>query len=530
MVLKRTILLAAISAIACSQPGAFAEPASTAFTFQGQLKLNGVPADGSYDFVFRLYSAEALPAQVGSDFPINDWPVSNGLFTVQLDFGSGMFTGDARWLEVAVRSGDSNDAYTALSPRQPVTAAPYATYALGGTSEFWAADGANIYNTNSGNVGIGTTEPTASLFVKNSGGKTAVYAETPWIGVYGKHNSTTGTFPGVMGETDSLVSNATGLRGIVTSTTPGSGSVGVLGLNKGTGGAGMGVKGQQDGSGWGVYGTTPNGTGVYGNATGATGTNYGVRGASASTGGYGGYFTNTSTDGTAVYAESAGGGRDDATLQVHNTRVSTGMAAYVTSVGTWATMHVQNNGTGEVLWLSRDNSDAPFIVANNEATGRRVFTVHANGWTSVSVLEITGGADLSEQFRVGAAREKPEPGMVVSIDPKNPGELVVSRQAYDRRVAGVISGAGGVKPGMLMAQKDSITDGDHPVALTGRVYVSCDASENPIEPGDLLTTSDLPGHAMKVTDHMKAQGAIIGKAMTSLSKGRGLVLVLVSLQ
>ena len=94
------------------------------------------------------------------------------------------------------------------------------------------------------------------------------------------HASTTGTFPGVWGETDSLVGNASALRGIVTSTSPGSGSVGVLGLNKGTGGAGMGVKGQQDGSGWGVYGTTPNGTGVYGNATGDSSTNYGVRGVS----------------------------------------------------------------------------------------------------------------------------------------------------------------------------------------------------------------------------------------------------------
>ena len=73
-------------------------------------------------------------------------------------------------------------------------------------------------------------------------------------------------------------------------------------------------------------------------------------------------------------------------------------------------------------------------------------------------------------------------------------------------------------------------DGDHPVALTGRVYVRCDASKNAIEPGDFLTTSELPGYAMKVTDHAKAQGAIIGKAMTSLVKGQGLVLVLVSLQ
>lgn len=68
------------------------------------------------------------------------------------------------------------------------------------------------------------------------------------------------------------------------------------------------------------------------------------------------------------------------------------------------------------------------------------------------------------------------------------------------------------------------------MALTGRVYVKADATHGPIKPGDLLTTSDLPGHAMRVLDHTKAQGAILGKAMTSLATGQGMVLVLVTLQ
>jgi hypothetical protein len=97
-------------------------------------------------------------------------------------------------------------------------------------------------------------------------------------------------------------------------------------------------------------------------------------------------------------------------------------------------------------------------------------------------------------------------------------------------VAGIISGAGGVKPGMTMSQTGSIADGNHPVALSGRVYCWADASSGPIEPGDLLTSSNIPGHAMKVTNHTKAQGAIIGKAMTGLKDGKGLVLVLVTLQ
>jgi len=120
--------------------------------------------------------------------------------------------------------------------------------------------------------------------------------------------------------------------------------------------------------------------------------------------------------------------------------------------------------------------------------------------------------------------------MVVCIDPTQPGELIMSKKAYDRTAAGVVSGAGGVKPGMLMGQKGTAADGKHPVALTGRVYCRVDTSNGPISPGDLLTTSDTPGHAMKVTDHGRAAGAIIGKAMSALDEGKGLVLVLVSLQ
>jgi hypothetical protein len=155
-----------------------------------------------------------------------------------------------------------------------------------------------------------------------------------------------------------------------------------------------------------------------------------------------------------------------------------------------------------------------------------------HGTVSVPILEITGGADLSEPFDIaaGTAGGAPEPGMVVCIDAEHPGQLAVSRRAYDRTVAGVISGAGDVRPGLLMGQRGSRADGAHAVALTGRVYCQADVSAGAIQPGDLLTTSDLPGHAMKVTDHTRAQGAILGKAMTGLEAGRGLVLVLVTLQ
>jgi hypothetical protein len=147
----------------------------------------------------------------------------------------------------------------------------------------------------------------------------------------------------------------------------------------------------------------------------------------------------------------------------------------------------------------------------------------------VNVLQIVGGGDLAEPFEVYGA-DKVEPGMVVAIDPEHPGQLHLSGTAYDRKVAGCISGASGLESGVIMYGDALDDEGTFPVALSGRVYCWADASHGPIRPGDLLTTSDTPGHAMAVNDYGRAQGAIIGKAMSTLDEGRGFVLVLVSLQ
>jgi hypothetical protein len=102
----------------------------TAFTYQGRLSDADAPAEGSYDFRFILYDAAVGGTQVGSTVLKENVPVADGYFAVQLNYGSGAFTGEARYLEVDVRPGDSTDAHTTLSPRQPLTAAPYALYAL----------------------------------------------------------------------------------------------------------------------------------------------------------------------------------------------------------------------------------------------------------------------------------------------------------------------------------------------------------------------------------------------------------------
>ena len=201
-----------------------------------------------------------------------------------------------------------------------------------------------------------------------------------------------------------------------------------------------------------------------------------------------------------------------------------GLVAVSNDTGTF-TIGIHGDGgndQGFIRLRNALNQDAIILNAQDASGKGRVIT---------DVLEIKGGADLSEQFDINAPfGVSPAAGMVVSIDPERPGKLMVSRQAYDRKVAGIISGAGGVSSGMLMGQDGSIASGRYPVALSGRVYCLVDAASAAVQPGDLLTTSNTPGHAMKVTDHANAQGAIIGKAMTRLRKGTGLVLVLVSLQ
>ena len=152
----------------------------------------------------------------------------------------------------------------------------------------------------------------------------------------------------------------------------------------------------------------------------------------------------------------------------------------------------------------------------------------SNNFSTLS-LTIRGGSDLAEPFKITPGTGAVPDGSVVVIDDVNPGRLKVSSEPYDTRVAGILSGANGVHPGIQM-QQQGLMEGDRNVALTGRVYVQADASNGAIKPGDLLTTSSTPGRAMKVTDHVRAQGAILGKAMSGLSEGNGMVLVLVTLQ
>lgn len=134
-------------------------------------------------------------------------------------------------------------------------------------------------------------------------------------------------------------------------------------------------------------------------------------------------------------------------------------------------------------------------------------------------------ADFAEDFDI--LDIKCEVGSVMVLSQE--GALSVSTKAYDKKVAGVLSGAGNYKPGIILDRHETETV-RMPLAMMGKVYCKVDANYAPIEIGDLLTTSDTEGHAMKATDSQQAFGTVIGKALKNFDKGTGIIPILVSLQ
>ncbi len=427
------------------------------------------------------------------------------------------------------------------------------TAASGGGAGIWS-ESANGIHYNLGNVGIGTPNPPtgAKLWVLGNA-QTGIKSETSASGGWA-----------VWGVATHASSNTIGVNGTAADSPDGigvhgwGGSTGVKGLTMSYSGATYGVWGEStsidgtgvhgyhnasSGLGWGVHGITDSETdmaaGVYGEATSTVDTNLvdrtiGVMGVSRG------------RDGIGVYGRAANYTTNDATyggdfvMEGRYGAAVRGMANATTATAiNYGGFFESKGGNGRGVYARATGANAfagyfsgrAYISGDvgigTSAPGRKL---DVKGWTRTQVLEIVGGADLSEQFDVESKGGKVEPGMVVSIDADQPGKLILADSPYDRKVAGVVSGAGGVRPGMIMSQKGSVADGKHPIALTGRVWTWCDTANGTIRPGDLLTTSKTPGHAMKAADHAKAQGAMIGKAMTKLEKDTGLVLVLVSLQ
>jgi hypothetical protein len=192
-------------------------------------------------------------------------------------------------------------------------------------------------------------------------------------------------------------------------------------------------------------------------------------------------------------------------------------------------------GSGNpALWFEQDGAAKAFIwwdqknsVLNlGTSVTNPVVSIQDNGNVAFTGDVTLTGKDCAEQFDIANA-DRVEPGTVMALG--EDGVLEESQFAYDKRVAGVVSGAGDYKPGIVLGQQGAQPN-RKPIALVGRVYCKVDAQYGAVETGDLLTTSPTPGHAMKATDQLKAFGAVIGKALRPLTAGRRLIPILVALQ
>lgn len=468
------------------------------FTYQGVLSTNGKAAQGLFDFRAEVYNratpGESGDALVSSTVTISSVPVTNGLFVLNLDFGEAPFNGEARWLALHVcTNGASN--YTALVPRQPITPTPYA---IGAGKVYGALPAAQVAGNlvpaalpTGGNwsltstltvdgdtlaidpvnnrVGIGTAAPERHLEIRASQASARIANSAlygPELDLTTDHED-----PSALGAVTFSYADTVHGR-----------------IEYGWGGLQF-VAGQQPR----MRVTADGKVGI-----GTTGPSWPLH---------------VVADQSVARLDSSASVFGSVLELRNNTAAPTYLGAinFNNAAGTFP---------GQIGYTGTD-------ALTFRTAGAENMRLHANGQLDVKVLNIIGGADIAEPF----AMSEPDlpAGALVVIDEDNPGHLRLSTEAYDRRLAGIVSGAGGVNPGLSLSQQGLIEGGRH-VALAGRVYAQADASAGPIKPGDLLTSSDRPGHAMRVVDHSRAQGAIIGKAMTGLDDGQGLVLVLVTLQ
>jgi hypothetical protein len=459
-----------------SSRAAVRDAVPTAFTYQGQLLSGGAPVTGTYDVTFRLWNAASAGTQIAGDVLFTGITVTQGLFSADVDFGPGAFDGTARWLEVTI-SGPGDPAPTTLAPRQAVTSSPYAIFSgqsatalaggSGGASQ-WISNGPDLTYP-SGSIGVtGASSPFASGKVVFMEGGNATFANV-WAFNYD-------TFQPL-----NLLLNAPG---------------GNVGINTFSPSHALEVVGEQqvtntgttlDGGGYSsaIWAVGNTGTGLFGRVSNGV--------------------TAFSTDGRAVYGLST---------------TNWGVTGECANSGTYGVLGSPGEGVyGSSNTLSRPGGHFVCPVGG--------VALRADGLAQVKTLQILG-ADLAESFPVEG--EGAEPGTVLAIAGGGEGTLRVCDEPYCRRVAGVVSGAHGLAAGVVLKGAAFDESGHAAVAMSGRVWVKCDASAAPIHIGDLLTTSSRAGHAMRAVDPARATGAIVGKAMTTLESGTGLVLVLVSLQ
>ena len=566
-------LLPSLAACFAFSLTAWAAPVTTAFNYQGRLDRNGAVANGVFDLKFDLYSDEVGGTPVAPTREYMGRSVSGGLISVDVDFGGPeVFDGRAFWLEISARVQGATP-YVLLPGRTSVRPTPYSIYALraasvkdGGVTNISLAPGAvTAAKLAPGAVGLAQLNlpapPQNDALLANNGGvlgwqipqNIGPWGVTSGVGVYHFGKVGIGTTTPSHALTIASTSPSWTSNGWIGAVALPNASAIAWGANAGGQRFGMG----HSNGGFSLFRTTsdPATTGSAattdfmvtdtGNVGIGTITPANKLTVQTSGSGYGLEHTN----GVVRMGTYVGGAGWFGTISNHplyflvNDGGSPSMSIATNgNVGVGTTspaqkLDVAGNIKATVMILRADpvaptnaaviceDAGVTQFVPYNTATNKPLNIVVTDA--SVRALTIRGGADLAEPFAM--SHQGVEPGTVVVIDAANPGKLKASTRAYDKKVAGIVSGANGIRPGISMIQEDKLEAGEN-VALSGRVYVKADTSAGSIEPGDLLTSSSTAGHAMKAADHDQAQGAIIGKAMTPLADGDGMVLVLVSLQ
>ncbi len=320
---------------------------STAFTYQGRLTNGGSPANGTYDFEFKLYDSDSGGTQIGSTVAIDDEFVANGLFMVDLDFGTGYFNGDDRWLEIGVREGSSTGLFMTLSPRQKINPTPYAILAEN-------SDGLNLpYD---GTVDSATNP---AFSITNTTGNIAIRGLAT--------NAGSGTTYGGYFESYSTDGRA------VTGATNGANARSVYGYAAGTDGVG-------------VYGESANSDGVVGSS--GTAVKSGVFGFNTASGGYG--VTGRNWNGFGVYAVG-----DDTTTSdfVGDLRLA----------GDWGEIFAIDSNHS-ALDLYANGGMSINLDYDNDSTNT-TFYIRKDDWTTLLMLNENG--DLWVAGQLQAAGGKP---------------------------------------------------------------------------------------------------------------------------
>ncbi len=537
MNIKTMQYLSSVCLLMAGIPSAIAQ--GTAFTYQGKLNDNGAPATGRYDLQFELHANSTADSRVAGPIINPAVAVSNGMFTTSIDFGS-MFNGADYYLQIGVRSNGLSSAFAPLNPRQCLSATPYALYAAkAGTASSVASD--SVTGSSIKNQSITAAKVAGGQMVKSLNGlKDDVTLQTGAnLTLAASGNSLTvaaissPVFAGTVSADALSVAGHASIGGQLSKLDVADNFIATVRAAD----FNLGHSGRRGSPGRALVDLADT---LYLNFAGDWPMT-GVGGGYLRVDGFGSELAYLGGDGWGNDVQIGSFNSGVTSLVAWNAGYSGLMDFSARNTYVSGDMHLASSAhaIGYRETINGSLVDGPFVRGwNGGALGTSDPDEVALGWNwqgdvwvkrnlSTCSLTIRGGCDLAEPFKM--SEENIPKGAVVIIDEEREGHLKMSSLAYDKRVAGIVSGANGINPGISLHQEGMLEGGEN-VALSGRVYVQADASRGAIKPGDLLTASDTPGHAMKVTDHVRAQGAIIGKAMTTLAAGKGMVLVLVTLQ